>query len=50
MMLKAVIFGMTSPLSNNGDHAPWEGFVELFQVGGSDLLATKPFTLIFPQF
>ena len=29
---------MTSPLSNDRSHASWEGFVELFQVGGGDLL------------
>ena len=44
MMLKVLIFGMTSPLINNCGHAPWEGFVQLFQ--GSGNLATHPF--IYP--
>ena len=37
-MFKASILSITSPLSNDRSHASWEGFVELFQVGGGDLL------------
>ena len=36
IMIGVLIFGVTSPL--NHGHVPWEGFVELFQVGWGDLL------------
>ena len=55
MMLKVLIFGMTSPLINDCGHAPWEGFVQLFQVRGmiffltffSPIWKMIPFRLLF---
>ena len=38
IMTGALIFGVTSPLNNDHSHVPWEGIVQLFQVGGGDLL------------
>ena len=55
MMLKVLIFGMTYPLINDCGHAPWEGFVQLFQVRGviffptfiSPIFKMIPFRLLF---
>ena len=38
IMTGALIFSVTSYLNNDHSYVPWEGIVQLFQVGGGDLL------------